>query len=172
MAGFLNRGLGRGTGISEEVLDDDWAGLSDGVVQSITVRAGGVSGGYASILASGTLNPWTNENGICPCEVAILLSNPGTGETSAFHYVTMTDVISPTGFYQESVAVSHLFTVPSGANTTIELQVVVTTALAPSPENNAGYAYSLNAVYLPFDETGNAVVPPVTTSGQEHRNSR
>jgi hypothetical protein len=172
MAGFLNRGLGRGAGISEEVLDDDWAGLSDGVVQSLTVRAGGVSGGYASLLATGTLNPWTDENGICPCEVAIALVNPATGETSAFHYSTITGVVAPSTFYQESVAVTHLFTVPSGANTTIELQVALTPTLIPSPENNAGYAYSLNAVYLPFDGTGNAVLPPVTTSGQEHRNDR
>lgn len=172
MAGFLNRGLGRGTGISEEVLDDDWTGLAGGVVQSVTVRAGGVGGGYASILASATLNPWTNENGICPCEVSIALANPATGETSAFHYATITDVLAPSGFYQESVAISHLFTVPSGANTTIELQVALLSQLAPSPENNAGYAYSLDAVYLPFDGTGNAIVPTVTTSGQEHRNSR
>jgi hypothetical protein len=157
MAGFLNRGLGRAaeaTGYSP--MDDDWASLGDGIVDTVTLRTGGATGGFAHVWVTGTLSAWTNENGICPCEVGLYLANDETPEQSVFTYGTIPADLAPSGYYQTTTTVSHLFTVPTGVDIDYALGVNVLAQLSPSPENDAGYGYSLTAVYLPFSATGSA----------------
>jgi hypothetical protein len=173
MAGFLNRGLGRAaeaTGYSP--IDDDWASLGDGIVDAVTLRTGGATGGLAHVWVTGTLSAWTDENGICPCEVALYLGNDETLEQSVFTYATIPADVPSSGYYQTTTTVSHLFTVPTGVDIAYALGVNVLSQLSPSPENDAGYSYSLTAVYLPFSATGANVPALVEPTALENPRSR
>jgi hypothetical protein len=168
MAAFLNRGLGRAAGDAAEVFNDDWATL-DGAVGNAILRTGGVAGGTAHVLVEADLSAWTNEAGICPCEIEAFLSNSATPETSIATYASVVDQAQLSGYRNALTSVSHLFTVPSGINVTYSLNVTVFPTLTPSPENDAGYAYSVSAVYLPFDSQGEN---PGTLSTSGHEGKR
>lgn len=158
MSAFLNRGLGRAAADADLVDNDDWATL-DGDVASTTLRVGGASGGTAHVLVEADLNAWTDENGVCPCELEVVLWNSATEETSVFVYAPIVNELQPSGYYDGVASVSHLFSVPSGVDVTFNMNVLVNAQLPPSPENDAGYSYSMTALYIPFDATGTDVAP-------------
>lgn len=164
MAAFLNRSLGRAVG-SAGIGDDDWADLTEGPAGTVTLRTGGGTGGTGYVWVHGSLSAWTDESGICPCEIELWLSNATTFEESAPMYqVIGTDAVS--GFYEGAVSVSHLFAVPSGVNVTYSLHASIQSQLSPSPENNAAYYYDMSAMYLPFDWDGtNPDLPDLKPTG-------
>ncbi len=160
MAAFLNRSLGRAIGAAG-VGEDDWAELADGPAGSVTLKTGGGTGGTGYVWVTGSFTAWTDEGGICPCEIELWLFNGTTFEELAPMYqVIGTDAVS--GFYEGAVSVSHLFAVPSGVNVTYTLYADIQSQLSPSPEFNAGYYYDMSAMYLPFDWDGtNPEIPDI-----------
>lgn len=177
MAAFLNRGLGRAAnGI---FVDEGWAGLESpgGIAATTDLLAGGGAGGTAHVLVTANLNAWTDEPAICPCEIQVVLYNPDTEEAS----LTVFDAIGGDGiptddpdhlgpYWEGNATVSYLFTVPSGATNTYELIATIvptTTPTVPTEGNGliTGWASSIQAVYVPFDATGENPEIPVTTGG-------
>lgn len=171
MAAFLNRGLGRAAG-DAGFADDDWASL-DGADPLIDVDLlhGGGAGGTAHVLVTADVLAYTDEAGICPCELGIVLVNEDTGEESP----PMFDIISGAErapvdgtnprYFEASASVSYLFSVSSGVTNTYSVYARVTHTLSPSPENLAAADFSIAAVYIPFGANGAAVTIPVTTQG-------
>lgn len=169
MAAFLNRSLGRAIG-DAGVVEDDWTELDAGPAGQVTLRSGGGTGGSAYVWVQGTLSAWTDEAGICPCEIELWLFTATTLERSApMWQVIGTDSVG--GLYEGSVSVSHLFAVPSGINVNYDLYAKITSQLAPSPENNAGYAFDMTAMYLPFDWDGTNPVIPSTKGSTSYERS-
>ena len=161
MAAFLNRSLGRADGASGVSLED-WADLDDGPAGEVTLRTGGGTGGTGYVLVHGSLSAWTDENGICPCEIELYLVDETTFEESAPMWQLIgTETVD--GIYESAVSVSHLFTVPSGTDVTFSLYASIQSALAPSPEKNAGFSYDMSAMYIPFDRIGSNPDFPDTT---------
>jgi hypothetical protein len=171
MAAFLNRSLGRANGAAG-VSSADWADLDDAPAGEVTLRTGGGTGGTGHVLVFGSLSAWTDENGICPCEIELWLYTPNTFEESAPMWQLIgTETVS--GIYEGAVSVSHLFTVPSGTDVTFSMYASIQSQLAPSPENNAGYSYDMSAMYLPFDHNGgNPEIPEITGPATPQRPDR
>jgi hypothetical protein len=87
MAGFLNRGLGRGAHDTGITSGDDWATVlpaSDTAIPAVDLTIGGGSGGTQYVTVSGNVQAFTNQVGLCPCELEIfLLSDSGEVSESA-----------------------------------------------------------------------------------------
>jgi hypothetical protein len=177
MAAFLARGLGRaGDGVFSAA---DWAGVAGGpvVVAETDIGAGGGTGGTAHVFATGGFNAWTDEAGICPCEIQLTLYNPSTGESSPTIFDAIgaegipTDGESPGPFWEANATTSFLFTVPSGTTSTIQLvATIVPTGTPTTPVPGIGptteWVSGVQAVYVPFGfDGGNPVLPQ--TSGDK-----
>ncbi len=179
MAAFLNRGLGRGA--AGEFFDETWGDLilEDGAfVTEAQMVSNGSAGGTGHALAVAHLTLWTDEAGVCPCEVQFTLYNADTGEVSPTFYTSIggdgvpTDDPELTGpFWQTTVSASHLFTVPSGvAQPYLAYAKVVPTndPTEPTVGNglNTGWTSTIQVQYLPFGaEGGNPIVPDTSGSG-------
>jgi hypothetical protein len=166
MAAFLNRSLGRAASDSGI---ESWVELEDFVFGQVTLKTGGASGGTAWVWVTGNVSAWTDENGICPCEIELYLYNETTGEYTVSVYEAIGSE-APAGYYEDSATISHLFAVPSGVDITYTLAGGVISQLAPSPENEAAFSYDLTAMYLPFDwDGGNPDLPDIKTQGPQGR---
>jgi|GEM_PF-5895337 len=154
MAAFLNRSLGRA--VSDAGYGSEyWAELDDLVAGEVTLKTGGGTGGTAYVWVHGDFSGWTDEPGICPCEIELYLSSSESLETSTSMY-EMIGTESVQGYMNGAVSVSHLFAVPSGQSVTYYLNASIYSTLAPSPEIefDSAFAYELTAMYLPFDWDG------------------
>jgi hypothetical protein len=180
MAAFLNRGLGRAASGEFGVGDDDWELLNtaDGaVVAEATLLAGGGAGGTAHAFATGTFNAWTDENGICPCEMQAFLINIDTGEASQVYFDLLASEEAPadptvpgaTAFAENSMTLSFLFSVPSGVANDYLLvgRIVPTLAPSPDPGLTTGWQATLQVVYVPFDSVGANPTVPTDTQGND-----
>jgi hypothetical protein len=169
MAAFLNRGLGRAAQDSGVTEGDHWASLlplGEGAPAVTFLTIGGGAGGTAHVQVQGNLAAWTDEAGVCPCEVVMaLLSEVGEISTVAFQVIG-TEASPPNNFFEASASVSHLFTVPSGTEVGFALLAQITPTLPPSPENEADAFFSLQATYVPFTEDGGNPTLPITTAGR------
>jgi hypothetical protein len=169
MAAFLNRGLGRAAQDYGVTDGDHWASLlptGEGAPAVTFLTIGGGAGGTAHVLVHGNLAAWTDEAGVCPCEVVIaLLSEVGEISTIAFQVIG-TEASPSNNFFEASASVSHLFTVPSGTQVGFALLAQITPTLPPSPENVAEAFFSLEATYVPFAADGGNPTIPVVTSAQ------
>lgn len=178
MAAFLNRGLGRGSGGEFGTDDDDWASILDyNVAAETTLTSGGGGGGTGHVFATATVSAWTNEDGVCPCEVQAYLTNDSTGESSSTQYDMIgteeapadPEVTDSTPYAETSLTVSYLFTVASGAQQDILLIVKVIPTTAPT-NGLSGYTAGIQAVYLPFGAAGgNPVIPATAGSSSDKR---
>jgi hypothetical protein len=177
MAAFLNRGLGRAAGDSGATgFDGGWDVLiPGGGIAGVNLVHGGSTGGSGHVLVTGSLSAYTDEAGVCPCELAVWLVNVNSGEESPTLFEIIGSEPSPPhgdqpAWYETSMSISHLFTVPSGATHTYVLAASVVPTLSPSPENDAAVEWSLTALYVPFDGGGGN--PSLTTTqGVEQRRS-
>ncbi len=183
MAAFFNRGLGRGT---EGIFAiDDWDDLvleEGAIVSEADMISGGGGGGTGHVLGTGYLTLWTNEPGVCPCEVQLTLYNPTTGDFSPTVFDAIggdavptddTDLEGP--FWEATVNISYLFTVPSGSNQTYQLiskVVPTTTPSTPVDPMVTGWLASMEVVYVPWAGDGGNPVLPDTVGGQEPRQPR
>lgn len=169
MAAFLNRGLGRAAG-DVGFSEDDWASLN-GAITDIDLLHGGAPGGTAHVLVTATVLAYTDETGVCPCELGIAIFNDDTGEASPAMFEIISGVErSPVDgtsdrYYETSVTVSHLFTVASGVTNTYALEAGIKTTASPSPEHLAAADWTISAVYIPFGANGGNPSIPVTTQG-------
>jgi hypothetical protein len=182
MAAFLNRGLGRGSGGDFGEFDDDWATLNtpDGqVVAGATLLAGGGAGGSAHAFVTGTFNAWTDEDGVCPCEMQAVLFNADTGEQSLTYFDLLPSEKAPadpelpgaTPFAEHSMTVSYLFTVPSGAANDYLLfgRIVPTTSPSTADGPITGWEATIQVVYVPFTWDGsNPEIPTTTQTNKGH----
>jgi len=185
MAAFLNRGLGRAASGEFGVGDDDWVGLADAdgaVVAEATLLAGGGAGGTAHAFATGTFNAWTDENGICPCEMQAFLFNLDTGEGSQFYFDLLASEKAPadpeipgaTPFSENSMTLSFLFSVPSGVANDYVLvgRIVPTLAPSPDPGLTTGWEATIQVVYVPFNSVGGNPSLPADTQSNGDRWTR
>jgi hypothetical protein len=172
MAAFLARGLGRAGG-DVGFAEDDWASLDGGGLTSVDLLHGGGAGGTAHVLATATVLAYTDETGVCPCELAVWIVNADTGEESAPTYQIISgaerapvDGTNPR-YYETTVSISHLFTVASGVTNTYVLVGDVTTTASPTPTSHAAVDWTISAVYIPFGANGGNPSIPVTTQGSK-----
>jgi S-layer family protein len=198
MAAFLVRGLGR-MATTDDFADDDWAALTQappapgedhpfGLVSPTEFRHGGGSGGTAHVFATGTVNAWTDEAGVCPCEVQVFLINVDTDEKSGTVFGMIGSEFAPldpdlvnhptlpnVAYSETTVTVSFGFTVDSGVinNYGIAARIVPTTAPTDTPADafHSGWSSTLQTVYVPFSADGTNPVT-TTTQGKHPRGSR
>jgi hypothetical protein len=179
MAAFLNRGLGRGGGVAFS--DDSWDNVTTTtLVGTVDLQSGGGGGGTGLVLVSGNINVWTDELGVCPCEVQLSLFNPDTTEASPTIFegigadgVPTSDPGHPGVFWETNTTASWVFTVPSGTNNTFEMYAIIVPTVAastPTVGNGfvTGWVSGMQATYLPFGADGGNAVPPSTTQGGKH----
>jgi S-layer homology domain len=167
MAAFLNRGLGRGAvDVGATGTDDDWAAFADNVLASVDLLHGGAPGGTGHVLVTASVTAYTEQAGVCPCELAVWLVNEGTLEESVSAFQLITDVPAPLdnvakAWREGSASVSFLFTVPTGVTHTYDLGGYITTTTPPTGDR-AGAEWNLSAIYIPFGATGGN--PALTTT--------
>jgi hypothetical protein len=169
MAAFLNRGLGRGMQDAGVTSDDHWATFlpdGDGFIAVNFMTIGGASGGTSHVLATGTLAPFTDEAGVCPCEVAMILLAE-TGEFSPVSHAMFGADASPyDSQYKGTVSMSYLFTAPSGTEVGFAIIAQIVPTSAPSLAQVADTYASLQAITVPFAADGSNPPPFITTSGR------
>ena len=170
MAAFLNRGLGRAAYHYDATTDDHWASLTGSIPgPAVTyLTAGGGTGGTAHVLATGSIYVFTDEAGVCPCELRMALLS-SEGEISAIGSTIISNTASPDdGHRKGGASMSHLFTVPSGEITGFTILAVIFPTLSPSPVGFVADAtFDLQATYVPFQYDGGNPPPLVTTVGDK-----
>jgi hypothetical protein len=182
MAAFLNRGLGRGAGGIFGL--PDWDSLvadNGGLVGSTDILSGGGKGGTAHIMVSGNLNTWTDEAGVCPCEVQLAIGNTVTGEISPTIFeaigadgVPTSDPDHPGLFWETNTTASWLFSVPSGTTNTFEMFAFIATTNPPTTPDDlnglvTGWVSTMQATYVPFTaDGGNPEIPTTTQTKKGH----
>lgn len=190
MAAFLVRGLGRMASTIDGNVGD-WADVTGapvnpgdphpfGVAAPLTFVHGGGVGGTAYVFATGTVQVFTSETGVCPCEVQAFLFNDTTGEISQFFFGMIgsdfapadPDLPSGTAFAETTVSLSYAFSVDSGVSNDygIALKVIPSNpqTIDDTDGNITGWDATLQTVYVPFNETGgNPPGPPATQGGKQ-----
>jgi hypothetical protein len=169
IAAFLNRGLGRAAHDFGATDGGDWANIlesGDGFVSIADLSIGGATGGTAHVLATGSMSAFTDENGVCPCDLRMALISE-VGEMSAVTSTIIGAEASPNDNTRHgSVSMSHLFTVPTGTTVGFAILAVIFPTLSPSPENAAEIEWDLQATYVPFDASGGNPPAPIITTGE------
>jgi hypothetical protein len=168
MSAFLTRGLGRALAVQGVTDGDLWASVLPGGYGAPAVdflQVSGQAGGTANVLAEANLGAWTDEAGVCPCEIVIaILSETGEFSTIAMQMIG-SDASPNQGYYEGSASVSHLFAVPSGTEVGFALLAQITPTTDPTAGHVAEYFYSLQATYVPFAGDGSNPVVPTSTTG-------
>jgi S-layer homology domain len=165
MAAFLNRGLGRGAQDAFTTDGDHWAVLTGSIPGPAinSIIAGGAAGGTVYVLGIGTVNVFTDEAGVCPCELRMALLSSDY-EISAIGSTIISDTPSPDdGMRKGGASMSHLFTVSSGVETGYTILAVIFTTNPPSLGNIADASFDLQASYVPFQFDGGNP-PPLAAS--------
>jgi S-layer homology domain len=189
MAAFMVRGLGRMASTTDGS-PDDWTEVTQppanpgdphpfGTAAPLSFVHGGGAGGTAFVFATGTVQVFTNEPGVCPCEVQAFLFTNTTGEFSQFFFGMIgsdvapadPDLISPTQYAETTMTLSYAFSVDSGVSNDYGIALKVIPTTAPTVDANddlvSGWDATLQTVYVPFNEVGgNPPGPPATAGGQ------
>jgi hypothetical protein len=177
MAAFLVRGLGRMAGDEVYEEDDSWVNVTDGYqgVASTDLVSGGGTGGTGLVLATGSFSAWTDEAGVCPCEVQLYIVNDSTGEGSQTYLGTIGSEFAPADpnvpndvpLASTTVTVSTMFTVGAVPTNHFDLVTKVIPSTLPSTPSKSGWVATLQTVWVPFDENGGnptiAGDPPAAT---------
>jgi S-layer homology domain len=200
MAAFLVRGLGRVATV-EDGGGDDWEPLTQPApglgqphpyagVAPISFRHGGGTGGSGRVFVVGTVNVYTDEVGVCPCEVQAFIFNDTTADYSPTYFgmigsdfapidpdISLIDPpITPTAFAEMTMTIDFAFDVDSGVvnDYGIGLKVIPTTAPTVDPDDDhfTGWHASLQTLYVPFDENGANPPGAPTTQSQPQRHTQ
>lgn len=167
MAAFLNRGLGRAAFDTVSTTDDHWAVFAGSIPgPAVTfLTAGGGTGGTAYVLATGSVSAFTDEPGVCPCELRIALFSED-GEIGTIVSTMISDEASPDdGSRKGSASASHLFTVSSGVSTGFTILAVIYPTNPPSLVGfTADAEFDLQATYVPFAFDGSN--PPALSTAK------
>lgn len=171
MAAFLNRGLGRGAfDWGNTAFTDHWATFDNGVIADLDLVHGGAPGGTGHVLVTASLTAYSVQADVCPCELSVYLANLDTGEISEPVFEVIGTEPAPPDteaavWYEGSASVSYLFSVRSGITQTYQLAAAMRTTLPPG-NFDAGVAWNMSALYVPFGANGgNPVFQPTTTQG-------
>ena len=168
MAAFLNRGLGRGGQDLFTTADDHWASLdgSNPGPPLVSVLTGGGTGGTVYVFVTGTVVAFTNQAGVCPCELRFALTS-SEGEVSEISSTIIGAIASPDDtMFKGSGTISYLFTVPSGTSTGFSISAEIFTTLPPLVAFDHDATFSLQAVVVPFAANGTNVPPLSSTTGK------
>jgi hypothetical protein len=147
MAAFLNRTGGR-VAYNTNGFQTDLSSSKE--LGAVTIRAGNVQGGTASIAleASGyTFTSGPNETGCVPCTVTFQISKDGGG-SSLYAWMTVHN-LSVSEQESSSGAISWVVGVPTGVDLTFRLNAARYTG-----SGNVSAIGSLTATYVPFGPTG------------------
>jgi hypothetical protein len=186
MAAFLVRGLGR-MASAEDGAGDGWAAIQlaeepgpppfhpFGIVAPLTLTHGGGVGGTAHVFATATVNVWTDEPTVCPCEVQAFLVNTDTNESSQAYFQEINSELAPADpdfpavqYAEGTLSLSFAFSVSSGVQNDYGVAVKVVSTNPPTPDHaNTGWAATLQTVYVPFNATGGNPTLPTNTQGRE-----
>jgi hypothetical protein len=160
MAAFLNRGLGRAanaqgtTTVTADATSD---------VATVTIEAGGTSGGTGFVVVTGSLSAYTLSGTTCPCEVSIRVRDTTSGtEPSLWQFFDVSNTATPTGYRNASGTISWAFTVPSGADRTFVARAGVNMTGATGSLTLQAH---LTAVYVPFGSTGGSTLSTLGEGG-------
>jgi hypothetical protein len=137
---------------------------SDLAISAVDLATGGGTAGTQHVLVQGNVDAFTNQIGLCPCDLRIFLLSE-TGEVSEVATTIIGAIPSPDdNFFRGSASWSHLFTAHSGTNTTYFLVAQITPTLTPLAPSQSEVAWSLQATQVPFNHTGANPTLPVTTT--------
>ena len=193
MAAFLVRGLGR-MATTTDGSGGDWADIAQVVppgdphpyigTTPLTFVHGGGAGGTAYVFATGTVQVFTTEAGVCPCEVQAFLFNGTTGEESQLFFGMIGQEFAPAdpdlaigqdpgfvppAFNETTMTMSYAFSVDSGVANDygIAIKVIPTTppTISDTDDLVSGWDSTLQTVYVPFNEVGRNPPAPSTTQG-------
>jgi hypothetical protein len=188
MAAFLVRGLGR----MASTLDgspNDWTEIMPprgpdpgddpfGGTTFMSLVHGGGAGGTGYVFATGTVQVFSNEANVCPCEIQAYIFNDSTGDASQIFYGMIgsdqappdPDLETPVAYAETTMTMSYAFSVASGVQNDYGIAMKVIPTNAPTVDDTddltSGWDSTLQLVYVPFDEVGgNPPGPPSTTQG-------
>lgn len=155
MAGFLNRGLGRATGIEGTTT---FLTAQSSYVATASIVSGN-PGGAGFVLVTGSVTAYTDTLGTCPCEVAVYIDMglPATDGTSAMYF----DIADPgTG----SATVTGVFPVASGTRVPFSLAADIVKKSDGSAATGQGNVEGqLTLAYFPFGGSGSSTLSPNPT---------
>lgn len=165
MAGFLNRGLGRATGSSSSINLSADSGGSE--VVSVSLTPGGLTGGTAFVVVTGSVTAFTFNGTTCPCEVGMRVQNvTASDEPTLWQFFDVSNTATPTGYRNASGSMSWVFEVPSGTTQEFAVMVNVDMAGAPGDLDLQGH---ITALYVPFGGTGGSTLSTFDASGSAGR---
>jgi hypothetical protein len=151
MAAFLSRTgsrAARATSTATLTANDASRNLT-----SLTIRAGGVSGGSGFLVVTGSIQAFASA-GTCPCTLGARLLVNGSAGGNIHINTTITDTASPlliVPVRAGNAANTWVFPVSSGANHTVTLQAWWQATTAASGADLRG---NLTAIYVPFGSQG------------------
>lgn len=147
MGSFLARGLSRG------YFDTNVADLTgnpgSGEPASVTVEAGGATGGTGFVVLHGSVTVYS-EGGVssCPCEIEAFIYRAGDDAQGPSSWSQLPGQVTAGGRAATSLAVGWTAAVPTGTSETYRIAVFVNDG---SPSGARAEA-SLSAIYVPFGE--------------------
>ena len=159
MAAFLNRGLGRG---AEGTAFDVFIGDTLTEIGNVTITVGGAPGGTQFVKVDAAVAAYIQSVSGCPCSVQFAIFNEAFEVVSNTHYLNM-DSVSPSGFGDETGALTAVVPVPSGTTQTFHV-FAVRQDPAPSAGAVGGYA-SMTAATLAFGSSGGNTLGNTTSGG-------
>jgi len=161
MAAFLNRGLGRAAAD-----EDSGSVAADGTldVATVTLTAGGTSGGTGFVVVTGSVSAYTTSGTTCPCEVGVRVVDVASGESPGlWSFFDVSNTASPSGYRNATGTSTWVFAVPSGASRTFAVRASVDMTGATGSLLLQG---NLSAVYAPFGSTGGSTLSTMGEAGQ------
>jgi hypothetical protein len=189
MAAFMVRGLGR-MATTADGSSADWSdvmlpedppnGHPFGGTTPLTLVHGGGAGGTGYVFATGTVQVFTNEPNVCPCEIQAFLFNDTTQEFSQVFFGMIgsdvapidPDLAVPTAYAETTVTLSYAFSVNSGISNAYGIAIKVIPTTNPTVDDTdaflSGWDSTLQTIYVPFDEVGGNPAAPTTTQGHSH----
>jgi hypothetical protein len=162
MAGFLNRGLGRATGAEDQALATADTGNIE--VASVTIDAGGLTGGTGFVLVTGSVSAFTDSATTCPCEVGMWLSDSGGAGPGLAQFFDVSNT-PPTTFRNASGSQSWVFQVPSG---TAEEFTIMADVFMTGVTGSLTLSGHITAVYVPFGGTGGSTLGTTSVQGESN----
>ena len=162
MAAFLTRGLGDAVSSYNEIALE---GSATTYINTVSISAGGTSGGTGFITVIGDASVLVNDPALCPCGIEIgidQLGAPGTSPQTAF--VVATDAVD--GVQANAGTIRWVFEVRSGAIAEFGLYANVFPAAGGTVPAAAGTILgTLTAEYSPFGSTTVSAASGAGTGG-------
>lgn len=166
MAAFLTRGLGRVAG------GRGWIPFHEAdeyYVTTVSIAAGGASGGSGFVQVNASLTGFTDLAGVCPCWIYAWIADHATGDiVGTTGFIVTDDAVGPDAPWRAaSGAMTGVVRIPSGSSRLFGLAVhIQATGTLPVDSASTQLWGSMTASYAPFGSTGGSTLAqPDVSSG-------